>query len=102
MTAPPSFTCPKCNMTSYDINDVRNGYCGNCHEFTGTGTQYAHLRKERTQKCPSCGNEVTMVPYDIGSGPEMSCPSCEWCWGADGQPLKPLDIRDFPIPEERS
>ena len=33
-----------------------------------------------------------MVPYDIGSGPEMSCPTCEWCWGADGQDLKPLDV----------
>lgn len=34
---------------------------------------------------------VSMRPYDVGSGPEMACPSCEWCWGADGQPLNPLD-----------
>lgn len=52
----------------------------------------AHGRFERTQNCPNCGKQVTMRPYDIGSGPEMSCPDCEWCWGADGQPLKPLDI----------
>lgn len=45
----------------------------------------------RTSTCPSCGEQVTMVPYDIGSGPEMSCSSCEWCWGADGQDLKPLE-----------
>lgn len=44
----------------------------------------------RSQQCPSCSVEVTMVPYDIGSGPEMSCGHCEWCWGADGQALKPL------------
>ena len=44
-----------------------------------------------TQTCPNCGESVTMIPYDIGSGQEMSCPSCEWCWGADGQDLKPLD-----------
>lgn len=44
---------------------------------------------ELTQPCPSCGNPVTMAPYDIGSGPEMACPFCEWCWGANGQPLQP-------------
>ena len=31
-----SFTCPKCHRTSYNPNDERAGYCGNCHEFTGT------------------------------------------------------------------
>lgn len=48
--------------------------------------------EERSQKCQSCGEMVTMVPYDIGSGPEMSCSGCEWCWGADGQSLKPVAI----------
>lgn len=47
----------------------------------------------RTQACPSCIQFVTMVPYDIGSGPEMICPYCQWCWGADGQDLKPLDMK---------
>ena len=31
---PPSITCPKCGMKSYNPNDVREGYCGNCHEYT--------------------------------------------------------------------
>jgi hypothetical protein len=22
----------------------------------------------------------------------MSCSQCEWCWGANGQDLKPIDI----------
>lgn len=30
----PSITCPKCQMTSYNRNDIKYGYCGNCHEFT--------------------------------------------------------------------
>lgn len=30
-----SFTCPRCRMTSYNPNDEREGYCGNCHAFTG-------------------------------------------------------------------
>jgi hypothetical protein len=41
--------------------------------------------------CPFCGHEFRMRPYDIGSGPEVSCSNCEMCWGADGQPLKPLE-----------
>jgi RNase P subunit RPR2 len=28
-----SFTCPKCGMTSYHPDDIKNRYCGNCHEF---------------------------------------------------------------------
>lgn len=28
-----SIKCHKCNMTSYNPNDVKNKYCGNCHIF---------------------------------------------------------------------
>ena len=31
---PASFTCPRCGMTSYNPNDIREGYCGNCHDWT--------------------------------------------------------------------
>jgi ribosomal protein L37E len=27
-------TCPRCGRTSYNPNDVREGYCGNCHDWT--------------------------------------------------------------------
>ena len=30
----PSITCPVCSMTSYNVNDIREGYCGNCHAWT--------------------------------------------------------------------
>lgn len=40
--------------------------------------------------CPNCGDVALREPYDIGSGPELSCADCEWCWGMDGQELKPL------------
>lgn len=26
--------CPVCLMVSYNRNDVREGYCGNCHRWT--------------------------------------------------------------------
>jgi len=28
-------TCPRCGLTSYNPNDVVEGYCGNCHDWTG-------------------------------------------------------------------
>jgi hypothetical protein len=34
-----SFTCPACGRTSHHPEDIRNGYCGACHAFTGTQAQ---------------------------------------------------------------
>lgn len=31
----PVFACPKCGRVSHHADDVRTGYCGACHEFTG-------------------------------------------------------------------
>lgn len=28
------FTCPRCGAMSYNINDIKNGYCGACHDWT--------------------------------------------------------------------
>lgn len=30
-----TITCPQCGMTSYNPNDIAQGYCGNCHDWTG-------------------------------------------------------------------
>lgn len=45
-----------------------------------------------TSACPTCGATETRETYDIGSGPELACVQCDWCWGAEGQDLKPLDV----------
>lgn len=29
------FTCPRCRRTSHHPDDIRNGYCGACHDYTG-------------------------------------------------------------------
>ena len=47
-------------------------------------------RRSVRTACPQCGDVATREVYDIGDGPELSCASCEWCWGADGQLLHPL------------
>lgn len=31
-----SITCPKCGKTSHNQNDITNGYCGNCNDWTST------------------------------------------------------------------
>ena len=31
----PYITCPHCGMTSYNVHDIQEGYCGNCHEWSG-------------------------------------------------------------------
>jgi hypothetical protein len=46
--------------------------------------------------CPACGIVAERITYDIGSGPELSCANCEWCWGAEGQDLKPLKMPEIP------
>jgi hypothetical protein len=38
---PVSFTCPACEMTSHNPEDVAQGYCGNCHAWTGTSSPAA-------------------------------------------------------------
>lgn len=29
------YTCPVCKKTSYNPNDIKHHYCGNCHKFEG-------------------------------------------------------------------
>jgi hypothetical protein len=31
LDATPSFTCPTCALISYNVNDIANRYCANCH-----------------------------------------------------------------------
>lgn len=46
----------------------------------------------------ACGWKGTPELYDIGSGPEWSCPACEWCHGALGQPLRPFVLHELASP----
>jgi hypothetical protein len=38
VTGPPvaSITCPACGRTSYNPDDIREGYCGNCCSWTSS------------------------------------------------------------------
>lgn len=35
----PSFVCPRCGARSYHPEDIRWGYCGRCHDYTGDETR---------------------------------------------------------------
>lgn len=55
----------------------------------------------RLHKCPNCSGKFAAEPYDIGSGPEVCCPNCDTCFGANGQPLNGLDpVRSFTSRQE--
>lgn len=49
MSAPASFTCPRCGMTSHHPDDVRHQYCGNCHDFLAGAGNFAGTEPPPTQ-----------------------------------------------------
>lgn len=45
---PESITCPVCGRTSAHPADIREGYCGNCHDWTSPPAG-ERLRRAREQ-----------------------------------------------------
>lgn len=43
--------CLDCGMTSWNLNDVRLRYCGNCHEFHDNKEMMAQI-KDHFEKTP--------------------------------------------------
>lgn len=41
-----NITCRLCSMTSYHPEDVRQRYCGYCHLFHGTLSQWLNLTQD--------------------------------------------------------
>ena len=84
----PSFTCPCCGATSYNLGDIAQRYCGKCNWWTGDpGLGGWHLagrcpyRTEGAQGCVFCGR-VDRGEYDE----ELSLPGSV----AVFEPLKPV------------
>jgi hypothetical protein len=52
-----SFMCPVCHRTSHNPNDEAAGYCGACHDFTGTPQPgCSHREHEGTATCSKLCN----------------------------------------------
>lgn len=63
----PSITCPVCAMTSYSLPDIREGYCGNCHDWTrGVKALAEH------------------IAWLESIGQEPGC-TCRWAWKSLGR-----------------
>lgn len=69
-TAPASITCPRCGRTSHNPNDVREGYCGACHDWTGAiktmaGAGFRGMYYDRD------GNEISLARWAWLQRPEQ-------------------------------
>lgn len=60
-----------------------------CPEYHLPCEAVADQERIERRRCPNCGIVNDRPTYDIGSGPELCCLHCDWCWGYGGQELKP-------------
>lgn len=71
----PHFTCPRCGAVSYNRNDIEQGYCGRCHDWTGT-TEVVELPALRS--CPECEqgkhDNCSGLAWDNAFDQPISCP----------------------------
>ena len=59
-----SITCPRCGAKSHNASDVREGYCGHCHDWTKAPISYdravllhvlVYHWPTKTSGCGGCG-----------------------------------------------
>ena len=65
-----SFCCPVCGMVSFNPNDVREGYCGNCHDWTGSLQNFLLLK---LMPCEECGTQVACTYDPEGTKAPENC-----------------------------
>lgn len=83
MTEYASITCPRCRSVSYNPSDIREGYCGDCHTWTGAPKiiRRTFSMKILCPRCPLCSHrpEVAMNATQVF----CSNPECDaLCWDA--------------------
>ena len=57
-----AFTCPRCGRTSHHPDDIREGYCGACHDWTG---------RDGDEQPDECGAQL------VTPGPDPYATSCD-------------------------
>jgi hypothetical protein len=72
-------TCPRCALTSWNLNDVAEGYCGHCHDWTQgtvvhTTAPMSIFRTESIVLPPTYEGRCDYCKRDIGAGHERECP----------------------------
>lgn len=69
-------TCPRCGLSSSNPNDVANGYCGNCHDFT-KGVVGEGLRPGISAMFGSKDPQVALLLKRVQEIPEGTVARCE-------------------------
>jgi len=99
MTEQPSITCPDCGRTSYNPNDIEQGYCGYCHDWTShpASVREAEGALPRKTPCASCPfrknvasgvwdeSEYAKLPDYDGETHEQKSMATFFCHHGDGQ-----------------
>jgi predicted ATP-dependent serine protease len=50
------FTCPRCGMTSHNRRDMTEGYCSNCHDWTGAKEPDDLIRQRQIARAELAGD----------------------------------------------
>lgn len=52
-----TFTCPRCHAVTFNPVDVREKYCGSCHDWTGCPHDPLFYKQAPIgmYRCPVCG-----------------------------------------------
>lgn len=66
-----SFTCPRCGRTSHNLMDVKEGYCGHCHDWTGP-QRYTHDPFNRDEHTTAPGLRVHATPIDAADARQLT------------------------------
>lgn len=64
-----TFTCTRCHRTSANPNDVREGYCGACHDWTGYAIGFDGVLP--------CGCELSARDHSCGPSAHTDAPENE-------------------------
>lgn len=63
----PSITCPNCDRESSHPEDVAQGYCGNCHQWTsppyGAHDDQGQVQQLDTLHCERCDRNIPRVAW---------------------------------------
>jgi hypothetical protein len=62
-----SITCPACHRTSHNPNDIEQGYCGHCHDWTGPPYSIGQPRATPTAEGPVRPHRRTFAVDELGA-----------------------------------
>lgn len=68
IAAGEAIRCPECQMVSWNPNDVREGYCGNCHQWT-SADWFLEAKELADQQRPAL---LPIVIVDLAAGLDPS------------------------------